>query len=307
MPNDASVAILLATYNGAPFIAEQLRSLVDQTAGPIDLIISDDGSTDGTIDAVDAGGRRMAAAAQRPRKGFHENFRHLILHAPLDDDFYAFCDQDDVWQKDKLATAIAALRGAAGGRAGALLQPHDDGDRRRHADRPVAAVPQGAGVQECAGAVDRRRQHHGDEPGGIRDRPPVGRTHLVRQPRLVVLHAGDRRRRPGDLQRRAAHRLPPARRQRRRHQHRDLRQARRASAALFGGRFAGWNARNIEALLRCRDLLRDDVVATIEMFDEARRSSLIRNASSRSTAPACSARRLAAISASWWRARAGKL
>ncbi len=43
---------------------------------------------------------------------------------------------------------------------------------------------------------------------------------------------------------------------------------------LFGGRFAGWNARNIEALLRCRDLLRDDVVATIEKFDEARRSGL---------------------------------
>ncbi len=109
MPNDASVAILLATYNGAAFIGEQLRSLVEQTAGPIDLIISDDGSTDGTIDAVDQAVGEWPLLLNGPRKGFHENFRHLILHAPLDDDFYAFCDQDDVWQKEKLAAAIAAL------------------------------------------------------------------------------------------------------------------------------------------------------------------------------------------------------
>lgn len=105
-----SLAVVLATYNGAAFIGEQLASLSSQSRPPDQLIVSDDGSSDATLDLV----KRFAETAdfevqvvEGPRRGLGENFWSA---AKLSDaDMLAWCDQDDVWLPDKLQLCERAL------------------------------------------------------------------------------------------------------------------------------------------------------------------------------------------------------
>jgi glycosyltransferase involved in cell wall biosynthesis len=107
-------AVLLATHNGARFLEEQLQSLAAQRVGALDIFVSDDGSTDGTRDLLGAWRERWRHGSFRltdgPRRGFSENFRSLANLAETDAEFVAFCDQDDVWDPDKLAVAMDVLR-----------------------------------------------------------------------------------------------------------------------------------------------------------------------------------------------------
>jgi glycosyltransferase involved in cell wall biosynthesis len=111
------VVILLALYNGAARLRDQLDSLADQTHGAWSLVVSDDGSTDDGAEVL----RRFAAdhpdravtLIPGPRMGFAQNFLHLLRAADPEADFVSFCDQDDVWMADKTARAIAALKTVA--------------------------------------------------------------------------------------------------------------------------------------------------------------------------------------------------
>ena len=109
--DSARVAVLLATRNGELFLAQQLQSLAMQTHPAIDIHVSDDASTDGTM-------RILAEWAQRwdkgvftitpgPGEGFAENFRSLLANTNSQADFVAFSDQDDLWEPSKLEQAIA--------------------------------------------------------------------------------------------------------------------------------------------------------------------------------------------------------
>lgn len=107
----ATVSVVMATYNGAQYISAQLESLRAQTHLPSELIIGDDGSSDATLEIVAA----FAASAPFPvriqrnptRLGYGENF---LTNAKLATGHYvAFCDQDDEWAPEKLATCLAHL------------------------------------------------------------------------------------------------------------------------------------------------------------------------------------------------------
>jgi len=96
------------------FLAQQLSSLEAQTWPHIDLYISDDGSTDGTWDYLQAYCASWSKGAARlvrgPQKGSAtENFRFLIISADPAADFVAYCDQDDIWLPTKLENAIRVL------------------------------------------------------------------------------------------------------------------------------------------------------------------------------------------------------
>lgn len=110
-----SFVVLLAAFNGIEFLESQLKSIAEQAPDDIRLLISDDGSTDGTrafVDGLDdCWAKGPVTIVDGPRKGFAENYRHLILHSPDDGDFYAFSDQDDLWLPDKLSSAADWLRG----------------------------------------------------------------------------------------------------------------------------------------------------------------------------------------------------
>jgi glycosyltransferase involved in cell wall biosynthesis len=112
-PSQKRVQVLLATYNGASFLPAQLASLAAQDFPAIDIVASDDGSSDHTqqqLESFAAGWEKGTFALKDgPRAGFAENFRHLILSADDRADYTAFCDQDDLWDPDKLSIGISAL------------------------------------------------------------------------------------------------------------------------------------------------------------------------------------------------------
>ena len=105
------VAILLSTFNGAPFLPAQLESLLDQTHRNWHVLWRDDGSSDGTPALMDEFGRGSAAVHRVPgdgRAGVTESFLTLLRAADRGE-YAAFADQDDVWLPDKLSRALRAL------------------------------------------------------------------------------------------------------------------------------------------------------------------------------------------------------
>jgi len=108
-----SVAILLATYNGAAFLAEQLDSIERQSHRNWRVYASDDGSSDGTQAILVAYRERWGAERLRishgPRCGHAANFLSLVQDGAIEADYYAFCDQDDVWLDDKLERATRSI------------------------------------------------------------------------------------------------------------------------------------------------------------------------------------------------------
>lgn len=106
----ASVAILMATFNGEKFLGEQLASIAAQTHTDWHLHVSDDGSTDSTRALVSGfASSHPVTLHEGPTQGHVRNFLSL-LSAVSDADHYAFCDQDDVWETEKLARALEWLR-----------------------------------------------------------------------------------------------------------------------------------------------------------------------------------------------------
>ena len=104
------MAILLATYNGQKYLVEQLNSIESQTHENWFVVASDDGSIDGTLDILYAYEKKWALGKiiirQGLRKGFCHNFLSMAVDRTISSDFYACCDQDDVWLPDKLSTAL---------------------------------------------------------------------------------------------------------------------------------------------------------------------------------------------------------
>lgn len=106
------VSILLATYNGSEFLREQLESLDSQTFAADRIAIRDDGSTDSTLSILEkwAVEQPNVSLLRGTRVGVTKNFFALLASPDEHSDYFAFCDQDDVWLPDKVENAIAALR-----------------------------------------------------------------------------------------------------------------------------------------------------------------------------------------------------
>ncbi|MDV4169939.1 glycosyltransferase family 2 protein [Rhodovulum sp. FJ3] len=113
-PRHEPHTILLATFNGARFLAEQLCSLSEQTDAHWRMIVSDDGSTDETRRIVETFAEHVpqeVTLIDGPKRGFAANFAHLIASAPTDHGVVLFCDQDDVWLPTHIERAVSALAG----------------------------------------------------------------------------------------------------------------------------------------------------------------------------------------------------
>lgn len=104
------VAILLCTFNGEKFLSEQLDSLQSQTYQNWVVIASDDGSTDNTLKILQQYKAKWPSGKlsirNGPQKGFCQNFLSLACNPDIFADYYAFCDQDDVWLPEKLDVAL---------------------------------------------------------------------------------------------------------------------------------------------------------------------------------------------------------
>lgn len=110
--SDPPVTILMGLYNGAAHLGPQLQSLADQTDPAWRLVVSDDGSTDGSAADVAAFGAHVPQDVhliKGPRRGFAANYMAMIAALEPAPGLIAFADQDDVWLPDKLARARAHL------------------------------------------------------------------------------------------------------------------------------------------------------------------------------------------------------
>lgn len=112
MAGNAAIDILLATYNGAPYLDAQLQSILSQSHTGWRLLIRDDNSTDTTPDiiarfAVAHPGRVEIIQDDKPHGSARVNFAALLDASTAD--YCMYCDQDDVWLPDKIAATFAAM------------------------------------------------------------------------------------------------------------------------------------------------------------------------------------------------------
>ena len=103
-----SISIALATYNGEKYLEEQLKSIEKQSMPPSEIIISDDVSTDSTLDIIERFKERVKYEIKikknRTNAGYRRNF--LDCAKECQGDIIIFCDQDDIWRNDKIHEII---------------------------------------------------------------------------------------------------------------------------------------------------------------------------------------------------------
>lgn len=143
-PRESHVTVLLSTYDGARWLPDLLTSLRGQTHTEWTLLVRDDGSHDESValveQAASADPRIRLVADDAGNLGPAASF--LSLLARVDAGLFAFCDQDDIWHPDKLATSIDALADPGDGTTIAAVYTDarvvDDDGSVRHESAMVA-------------------------------------------------------------------------------------------------------------------------------------------------------------------------
>lgn len=106
------ISIAMTTYNGAQFVQAQLRSILEQTRQPDEIIICDDGSTDDTVNIIrhvmeTSGTDRIRLVENEENLGYIRNFYKAI--SLTKGDYIFLADQDDIWHREKLEKSLAIM------------------------------------------------------------------------------------------------------------------------------------------------------------------------------------------------------
>ena len=102
------ISVCIATYNGQQYISEQLSSILSQLGENDEVIVSDDGSVDSTLDIVRGFDDDRIRVVEGPCKGVVCNFENALKH--VKGDYIFFSDQDDIWTSDKVAVSLEYLK-----------------------------------------------------------------------------------------------------------------------------------------------------------------------------------------------------
>lgn len=270
-----SLAVLLATHNGAAYLARQLQSIADHRWARVDVWASDDASADATPEILrgwQARWRKGGFHIARGRNaGFAENFRSLVCDSGVYADYVAFCDQDDIWLPEKTSAAVAAIGHAGGAALYCARTILVDADGREWGRSPHFRRPPGfrnALVQNIAGGntmVLNRRAFDLLRDGARRTRfvshdwfayllvaGAGGQVYYSAEPHVLY------RQHDGNI---VGPNIGWKARWRR------LRQA-------WQGRFVAWNDSNLEALEACSPLLTDEARTILAQFRRARSGPL---------------------------------
>lgn len=107
----ANVAILLCLHNSERFLREQMASFFSQEYADWELWVSNDGSTDGSLDIVRefANRGKKITVVDGPCRGATANFLSVAQKADCDAEYFAWADADDIWLPDKLTRAVRRL------------------------------------------------------------------------------------------------------------------------------------------------------------------------------------------------------
>lgn len=105
-------SVVMTTYNGMKYVIQQLESIKNQTLAPCEVIIADDGSTDATVDVINEfissnGLSNWYVIRNDVNKGWRRNFVEAAALAK--GKYIFFCDQDDIWVKDKIEVMVSAM------------------------------------------------------------------------------------------------------------------------------------------------------------------------------------------------------
>ena len=180
MTDNVKISVIIATFNGAPYIEEQIQSILGQRLLPSEIIVSDDGSTDATVSIVE----KLSACSPVPfeilrnstRLGYANNF--LQATSAAKGEWIALCDQDDVWRPDKLAVCSEYMMEAS-----VVAIAHDYSDL-------VAGK-----VQEAESGKGRRRVLRTEVMEPLTKQPWhafMGHSLLVRSDLVAAIPFGDR-------------------------------------------------------------------------------------------------------------------
>lgn len=99
MENKIKCSVAMATYNGEKYIKEQIDSILLNLDQNDELIISDDGSTDETLNIIKNYNDSRIKLIQGPKKGIKQNFANAIKNC--NGQYIFLSDQDDIWNKNK--------------------------------------------------------------------------------------------------------------------------------------------------------------------------------------------------------------
>ena len=102
--------ILLSTYNGSKYIKEQIESLFAQTYKNFEIIARDDGSSDNTLNILNS--YNITVLNSKKNIGVENSFMFLLDYAfkRTDAKYFMFCDQDDIWKKNKIEKTLNTMK-----------------------------------------------------------------------------------------------------------------------------------------------------------------------------------------------------
>ena len=103
------ISVCIATLNGGRFVREQVKSVLPQLSEDDEVVVSDDGSTDDTVEILKSiNDKRMKICKNEGRHGFIWNFENALKKAKGDVIF--LCDQDDIWKPNKVEIVMETLK-----------------------------------------------------------------------------------------------------------------------------------------------------------------------------------------------------
>ncbi len=103
------VSIAMTTYNGERYLRQQLDSLLAQDYENFEILVADDGSSDGTLAILEeyAAAQKISFYQNPKNLGYIKNFEQVIAHSQ--GQYIALCDQDDIWYPQKIRITLEKL------------------------------------------------------------------------------------------------------------------------------------------------------------------------------------------------------
>lgn len=106
---DIKISVCMASYNGQKYIEEQVFSILEQLGENDELIVSDDGSSDNTLEILSSiEDSRLKVIINEKEQGYTKNFENALQNAS--GDYFFLSDQDDIWLNNKLNVMLEELR-----------------------------------------------------------------------------------------------------------------------------------------------------------------------------------------------------
>ena len=103
------ISVCIATYNGEKYIHEQIASILQQIGNDDEIVVSDDGSTDKTLDVVRSfDAQNIHIYINKGDHGYTPNFENALRNAH--GDYIFLSDQDDIWMPDKVEACMKYLK-----------------------------------------------------------------------------------------------------------------------------------------------------------------------------------------------------